>query len=158
MTVDGIALLTVSRRPRRTQAPADPGGARRVLRRQVARLEQELTELGCSAWPRTDLRGGVGGHGGARLLSLGELEELRDALAGETARLRRALDERGAEEERSRRLLEEMLLEPERHPGARVRAADFGEPSCREWEVSPSFGPLGRLMRWWRVRISSGCP
>jgi hypothetical protein len=158
MTVDGIALLTASRRHRTTQAPADPGGARRVLRRQVARLEQELTELGCSAWPRTDLRGGVSGHGGARLLSLGELEELRDALAGETSRLRRALDERGADEERSRRLLEEMLLEPGRHPAARVRAADLGEPSCRVWEVSPSFGPLGRLMRWWRVRISSGCP
>jgi hypothetical protein len=158
MTVDGIALLTVSRRPGRTQAPADPGAARRVLRRQVARLEQELTELGCSAWPRTDLRGGVRGRGGARLLSLGELEELRDALAAETAGLRRALDGRGAEEEHSRRLLEEMLLEPERHPGARVSAADLGEPSCREWVVAPRFGPLGRLMRWWRVRISSGCP
>jgi hypothetical protein len=124
----------------------------------VARLEQELTELGCSAWPRTDLRGGVSARGGARLLSLGQLEELRDALAAEVSRLRRALDERGAEEERKRRLIEEILLEPERHPGARVHAADIGEPSCRQWEAVPSFGLLGRLMRWWRVRISSGCP
>ena len=157
MTVDGIALLTASR-TQRTRAPADQGAARRALRQQVARLEQELTELECSAWPRTDIPVGVRDRGGARVLSLGELEGLRDRLAGETGRLRRALDERGGEEERSRRLLEEMLLEPRRHPGARVSAADLGEPSCREWVVSPRFGVLGRLMRWWRVRISSGCP
>jgi hypothetical protein len=140
-------------------APAeDRAAARRALRAQVARLEQELAELQCSAWPRTDLRAAVAGTSGARLLSIGQLEELRDRLAAEAARLRRALDERGAEEEQSRRLLEEMLLEPERHPGARVSAADLGEPSCREWQVSPAFGPLGRLLKWWRVRISSGCP
>jgi hypothetical protein len=158
MTVDGIALLTVARRPGRTEAPADPGGARRVLRRQVARLEQELTELGCSAWPRTDLRGGVGVRGGARLLSLGELEELRDALAAETARLRRALDERGEKEEESRRLVEEMLLEPERYKWVRVANEDIGEPGCHHWHVRPRWGVLGMLMKWWRVRISSGCP
>src|SRR3954452_6386167 len=154
----GVDLLIASRRPVTRPAPPEPGSARRALRAQVGRLEQELTELGCSAWPRTDLRGGVPGRGGARLLSLGQLEELRDALAAEVSRLRRALDERGAEEEDSRRLVEEMLLEPERHPGARVSAADIGEPSCREWEAIPALGPLGRLMRWWRVRISSGCP
>jgi hypothetical protein len=157
--VTGLDLLIASRRPRAVpRAPAGPAVARRALRAQVSRLEQELTELGCSAWPRTDLRGGVPGRGGARLLSLGQLEELRDALAAEVSRLRRALDERGAEEEASRRLVEEMLLEPERHPGARVSAADIGEPSCREWEAIPALGPLGRLLRWWRVRISSGCP
>jgi hypothetical protein len=157
--MDGMALLIAARRAPTRRAPADRSAARDALRRQVARLTRELTELECSAWPRTDLpAAGVADRGGARLLSLGELEELRDRLAVEAGRLRRALDERGAEEERSRRLLEEMLLEPERHPGARVRASDLGEPSCREWEVSPSLGPLGRLMRWWRVRISSGCP
>ena len=156
--MDGMTLLIASRRPRRIQAPADPGAARRVLRRQVARLEQELTELGCSAWPRTDLRGGVRGRGGARLLSLGELEELRDALAAETARLRRALDERGAEEEAQRCLLEEMLLEPERYKWVRVANEDIGEPGCHHWHVRPRWGVLGMLMKWWRVRISSGCP
>jgi hypothetical protein len=150
--------LTRVRRSRAVEAPADRAAARRALRAQVRRLEQELSELQCSAWPRTDMRAAVAGRAGARLLSLGELEELRDRLAAAGARLRRALDERGAGEERSRRLLEEMLLEPERHPGARVSAADLGEPSCREWRVSPAFGPLGRLLKWWRVRISSGCP
>ena len=158
MTVDGIALLTASRSRRTRRAPADRGAARRALRQQVARLEQELTELGCSAWPRTDLRGGVGGRGGARLLSLGELEELRDGLAVETARLRRALDERGEKEEQSRRLVEEMLLEPERYKWVRVANEDIGEPGCHHWHVRPRWGVLGMLMKWWRVRISSGCP
>jgi hypothetical protein len=157
--MDGIALLLGSRGAPVRRPPADRSAARGELRRQVARLTREIAELECSAWPRTDVRSaGVADTGGARLLSLGELEELRDRLAAEAGRLRRALDERGVEEEKSRRLLEEMLLEPERHPGARVRACDLGEPSCRVWEVSPSLGPLGRLMRWWRVRISSGCP
>ena len=110
MTVDGIALLTASRRQHTRRAPADRGAARRALRQQVARLEQELTELECSAWPRTDIRAKVIDRGGARVLSLGELEELRDALAAETARLRRALDERGAREEESRQLIEEMPM------------------------------------------------
>ncbi len=154
MTVHELTRLPVLP----VEAPADRGAARRALRAQVARLEQELAELQRSAWPRTDIRAQVAGRSGARLLSLGQLEELRDGLAAEAARVRRALDERGAEEEQSRRLLEEMLLEPERHPGARVSAADLGEPSCRVWQVSPAFGPLGRLLKWWRVRISSGCP
>jgi hypothetical protein len=158
MTVDGIALLTASRRQRTRRAPADRGAARRALRQQVARLEQELTELECSAWPRTDIRAEVIDRGGARVLSLGELEELRDALAAETARLRRALDERGEKEEQSRRLVEEMLLEPERYKWVRVANEDIGEPGCHHWHVRPRWGVLGMLMKWWRVRISSGCP
>jgi hypothetical protein len=141
------------------EAPADRGAARRALRAQVARLEQEIGELQCSAWPRTDIRAAaVAGQSGARLLSLGQLEELRDRLAGEAARLRHALHERGAEEEQSRRLIEEMLLEPERHPWMRVANADIGEPGCHHWHVRPRWGALGMLMKWWRVRISSGCP
>lgn len=157
--MDGMALLIAARRPRTApRAPAEPGVARRALRGQVARLEQEFTELATSTWPRTDLRGGVSARGGARLLSLGQLEELRDSLAAEVSRLRRALDERGAEEEQKRRLIEEMLLEPERHQWVRVSNAEIGEPGCHHWHVLPRWGMLGALMKWWRVRISSGCP
>ena len=145
-------------RSRVVEAPADRAAARRALRGQVARLEQELSELQCSAWPRTDIRASVVGSGGAQLLSLGQLEELRDRLAAEAARLRRALDERGAEEEESRKLIEEMLLDPERHRWVRVSNADIGEPGCHHWHVRPRWGVLGMLMKWWRVRISSGCP
>ena len=76
----------------------------------------------------------------------------------EAARLRRVLDERGADEEDSRTLIEEMLLDPERHQWVRVSNADIGEPGCHHWHVRPRWGVLGMLMKWWRVRISSGCP
>ena len=159
MTVDEHTLLLVARGSRPVEAPAeDRAAARRALRSQVARLEQELSELQCSAWPRIDIRAGVAGHGGAQLLSLGQLEELRDGLAAEAARLRRALDERGEKEEQSRRLVEEMLLEPERYKWVRVANEDIGEPGCHHWHVRPRWGVLGMLMKWWRVRISSGCP
>src|SRR3954471_23939246 len=131
----GVDLLIASRRPVTRPAPPEPGSARRALRAQVGRLEQELTELGCSAWPRTDLRGGGRARGGARLLSLGQLEELRDARAVEVSRRRRALDERGAEEEGKRRLIEEMLLDPEGHQWVRVSNEDIGEAGCHHWHV-----------------------
>jgi hypothetical protein len=154
MTVRELTSLPV----RPVEAPADRAAARRALRAQVARLEQELSGLQCSAWPRTDIRAGVAGTRGAQLLSLGQLEEQRDRLAAEASRLRRALDERGAEEEGNRCLIEEMLLDPERHRWVRVSNEDIGEPGCHHWHVRPRWGVLGMLMKWWRVRISSGCP
>ena len=69
MTVHELTLLPV----RPVEAPADSAAARRALRAQVVRLEQELSELQCSAWPRTDIRAGVTGRSGARLLSIGQL-------------------------------------------------------------------------------------
>ena len=51
-----------------------------------------------------------------------------------------------------------MLLEPEAFPYVRVSHEDIGEPGCRHWHVLPRGGLLGRLLKWWRVRISSGCP
>ena len=158
MTLDAITLLTAARRPAPVKTPTDDRAARRALRAQVARLEGELTELQCSVWPRTDMPAGVSGLSGARVLSLGQLEVLRDRLTVETSRLRRALDERGAQEEGSRVLIEEMLLDPEGHRWVRVANSDIGEPGCHHWHVRPRWGVLGMLMKWWRVRISSGCP
>jgi hypothetical protein len=73
-------------------APADERAARRTLLDQVARLEGELAQVFCATWPRTEMpRPVVAGRGGGpRILSLAELEELRDDLA---ARLREAGDE-----------------------------------------------------------------
>ena len=66
-------------------APAlpDERSARRTLLDQVARLENELSQVFCSTWPRTNVpRPLVAGRGGgARLLSFAELEELRDEKA-----------------------------------------------------------------------------
>ena len=144
----------------RPSAPPDERAARHALREQVARLEAEMAQLLSSAWPRTDVvttqPSGRGGE--SRLLSLTELEELRDGLVVRVRDMRRALDERGAEEERNRRLLEEMLLDPRGHAWVELGNEDIGEPGCRHWHARPRFGLLGMLMRWWRVVVSSGCP
>jgi hypothetical protein len=100
----------------------------------------------------------VAGRGGPRLLLLAELEELRDELAARVQHARRSLSERTYAEEQSRRLIEEMLLAPERHKWVRVSAEDIGEPGCRHWHVRPRWSFLGMLMGWWRVIVSSGCP
>jgi hypothetical protein len=136
----------------------DERAARRTLLDQVARLEEELAGLFCSSWPRKGLQFDVPGRGGPRLLSLAELEELRDDLAAQVQHSRRALTERTYVEEGKRRLIERMLLEPERHKWVRVSNEDIGEPGCKHWHVRPRWGLVGMLMDWWRVVISSGCP
>jgi hypothetical protein len=138
----------------------DERAARRTLLDQVARLEGELSSVFCATWPRTAMsRVAVAGRGGGpRLLSLAELEELRDELADRVSDARRALSDRTWVEDQNRRLIEEMLLEPERHKWRRVAAEDIGEAGCKHWHVRPRFGLVGMLMNWWRVVISSGCP
>jgi hypothetical protein len=151
--------------PLRTTAPQpvprirpDERPARRQLLDQIARLEEELSGLFCSTWPRKGCEWDVRSRGGPRVLALSELEELRDELTGRVAEARRALSDRTYEEEQNRRLIEEMLLEPERHRWVRVANEDIGEPGCKTWHVRPRWGVLGMLMSWWRVVISSGCP
>jgi hypothetical protein len=136
----------------------DERPARRTLLDQISRLEAELSGLFCSSWPRHGLEFSVSARGGPRLLSLEQLEALRDSLAERVSHARKALSERTYAEEQSRCLIEEMLLAPERHKWVRVANEDIGEPGCKHWHVRPRFGVLGMLMNWWRVRISSGCP
>jgi len=136
----------------------DERAARRSLLEQVARLEAELTSLFCSTFPRKDFDWRVSSRGGPRILSLVELEELRDDLATRLHDNRRALGERTATEERNRALIEEMMLDPAAHRWMRVGNSDIGEPGCKHWHVRPRFGVVGMFMNWWRVRISSGCP
>jgi hypothetical protein len=137
----------------------DERPARRSLLEQIARLEEELGQIFCSTWPRKGFDWDVPTRGGGpRLLALAELEELRDHLADRVQHARRALSDRTYVEEQNRRLIEEMLLEPERHRWVRVANEDIGEPGCKHWHVRPRWGVLGMLMNWWRVRISSGCP
>jgi hypothetical protein len=146
---------------RQRRSMVDERPARRALRRQVANLERELEEQRCSSWPRTApaLRAPARSRGaGPRMLDLGELEAVRDALVAELAAYREAMSERLADEERSRRLREELMLDPAANAGARVRNADVGEGGCGEVRSEPAGGVLGMLMGWWRVVISSGCP
>ena len=136
----------------------DEAAIRRQLREQVARLEAEMGALFCSAFPRTGFEWTVRSRGGPRVLSLRELEEVRDELAAKLQHNRRVLGDRTYVEELNRRRIEEMMLAPEQHKFVRVRNEDIGERGCKQWHVLPRFGLIGMLMNWWRVKISSGCP
>jgi hypothetical protein len=144
---------------RRTRvASPDERAARRSLLDQVVRLEDELSGLFTSAWHRGLGEPSVPASGGPRLLSLGQLEVLRDDLAERLDEARRALAERTLVEEGYREQIEEMLLEPSEHRWMRVSNADIGEPGCKSFHVRPRAGFLGMFASWWRVVISSGCP
>ena len=92
------------------------------------------------------------------MLSLGELEDLRDRLSIKLAQARAQLAERADREEHNRRLLERMLLEPGRYRFVRIANADLGEGGCGVWHVRPRLGLIGMLCGWWQVKLSSGCP
>jgi hypothetical protein len=136
----------------------DERAARRDLLEQVARLESDLAALFCSAYPRGGFDWAVPTRGGPRVLTLSELERLRDDLAERLHDVRRTLSDRTWVEEQNRRLIEDMMLAPEKHKWVRVGAEDIGERGCKHWHVRPRWGILGMMLNWWRVRISSGCP
>jgi len=144
--------------PPRVPVRPDEVAARRSLREQIAHLEGEFGALFCTAYPRTGFDWHVPSRGGPRVLSLVELEELRDELAERLEHNRRVLGDRTYVEELNRCRIEEMLLAPEEHKWVVIRNEDIGERGCKSWHVRPRFGLLGMLMNWWRVRISSGCP
>lgn len=137
---------------------ADERLARVELRRQIARLERELSSLFASAFPRTGIDWDVTPGGGPRVLGIGELEQVRDALATRAAEARAALDHVAGVESENRELLARLIAEPEKLKWVRISNQDIGEKGCRHWHSRPRFGLLGMLMGWWRVRLSSGCP
>ena len=92
------------------------------------------------------------------MLSLGELERVRDDLAERLVGVRRQLHARAEAEEAKRELLERMLLEPGRYKWVRVSARELGRGDCGAYHVRPRLGIVGMLMGWWHVKISSGCP
>jgi hypothetical protein len=146
------------RAPGRTVAPVDERAARAQLRRQIAALENQLSDAVISSFPHGGVQTAVPASRGPRVLTLGELEAVRDALATRLAEARAMLDERGEREEASRALLERMLLEPGRYKFVRVANRDLGEGGCGVWQVRPRLGLIGMLMGWWQVKLSSGCP
>ncbi|HEY2480189.1 MAG TPA: hypothetical protein VGI17_15860 [Solirubrobacterales bacterium] len=136
----------------------DEGLARVELRRQIGKLDLELGRLVAEGFGRVDVPHRVDAAGPPRVLGLGELEEIRDALATRIAEAHRALAERAGVEAANRELLAQMLLAPEEHRWLRISRADVGEPGCGHWHSRPVLGPIGMLMGWWRVKVSSGCP
>ncbi len=137
----------------------DEQASRADLRRQIAALEDELGRLFGSAFPRKGIEFGVPAPGGGpRVLSVDELEVVRDGLISRIREVRAVLHEHAQAEEQSRLLIEEMADDPAAHPWVRVSNEHIGEPGCRHWHSRPRWGVLGMLMGWWRVRVSSGCP
>jgi hypothetical protein len=136
----------------------DERAARRSLLDQIAKLEKELSALFCATYPRRGFEWHVRSQGGPRLLGLAELERIRDQLAERLGDNRALLGDRTYVEERNRRLIEEMMLAPEKHKWMRIGNEDIGETGCKYWEVRPRLGLIGMMMGWWRVKISSGCP
>src|SRR5436190_8949702 len=136
----------------------DERGARADLRRQIAARELALARLFGSAFPRKGIEFAVPGMGGPRLLSVDELEKVRDGLAARIQEVRADLHDYAVVEESNRELIERMTADPAAYKWVRVYNEDIGEPGCKHWHAKPKWGPLGMLMGWWRVKISSGCP
>ena len=133
-----------------------------ALRGQIARLEHESSAIVADAFPHISPAGPRARRdeaiAGPRLLTLAELERVRDRLAGHMQDLRRLAAERVEHERRARELLEGMKLEPGRYKFVRLPVRDLGEGGCGVWEVRPRLGLIGMLAGWWQVKLSSGCP
>jgi hypothetical protein len=145
--------------PARVAVPeVDERAARRMLREQIGHLERELASACLDACPRLDPGPPLPSLAGPRLLSLGELERVRDALAGRLSHVREDADAQLLRQAESRALLERMLADPPAHKWMRISNAQLGEPGCKHFHVRPRLGPIGLLMDWWHVKVSSGCP
>lgn len=138
---------------------ADERAARKQLRNQISRLEAELADLFAQAFGHTEIPHRVDAIAAApRVLDLGELEAIRDSLADRVAEARLAIAGRERVEQGNRELVREMLAAPQNFKWVRVSREDLGLPGCGHWHSRPRLGPIGMLMGWWRVKISSGCP
>jgi hypothetical protein len=137
----------------------DERQARLELRRQIGRLERELSRLFGEAFGHTEVPHQIEAVAAVpRVLDLGELEAVRDRLADRIAEARQALVERRQEEDENRELVERMLAAPQDFKWVRVSRQDLGLEGCGHWHSRPRLGPIGMLMGWWRVKVSSGCP
>jgi hypothetical protein len=132
--------------------------ARATLRAQIARLEREVSTVVIATYPRLDPGPPIPSFAGPRLLSLGELERIRDALAARLAALGAAAEEQAAHQAVALRELEQMLADPPAHKWERISNADLGRPGCTTYHVRPRAGLLGMLTGWWQVVVSGGCP
>jgi len=152
-------------RPAEDAGAAGPAhaAARRTLRAQIALLESELAQAFVTAFEMRigSLLGADAAsphRGTPRLLDLGELEQVRDELAGRLTDARALLAAATDEQAGKRELLARMQLEPGRHRFTRISCRELGEPGCGVWHVRPRLGLVGMLMGWWQVKLSSGCP
>lgn len=139
-------------------AEPDERAARRTLRSQIARLERELADAFVTAYPMGGLDQPDPVASEPHVLSLGELEQVRDELAERLRAARVSIAQRADAQEDKRLMLERMLLDPGSYRFVRIARHELGEPGCGAWQVRPRMGLIGMLMGWWQVKLSSGCP
>jgi DNA-binding transcriptional regulator YhcF (GntR family) len=136
-------------------SPEEARRARESLRGQIARLEASLAAYPEGADPYEAGRGGGPFPG---MTSLSDLERIRDDLVGRLKRARSEAEAKAEEQDLARARLERAATDPSAHKWEAGAVEGLGEPGCGRWQVSPAWGPVGALMNWWRVKISSGCP
>jgi hypothetical protein len=147
------------RRSEPASQPCDERLARAELRRQIGRLELELARLTFEGFGRLDVPYRVAAAAPVPcVLDLGALERVRDELAERVGEADAVLAAKAALETANRELLRALIESPGDHRWLRISRADLGLPGCGHWHSRPRLGPLGMLMGWWRVKISSGCP
>jgi hypothetical protein len=145
--------------PHGNRVVGDERLAREALRTQISKLERELSGLVAHTFPHiSPCDAGGERFSGPRLLTLAELERMRDRLVLRVGEIRGQVAERDELERSSRELLERMKLEPGRYKFVRLPVADLGDGHCGVWEVRPRLGLIGMLAGWWQVKLSSGCP
>ena len=130
-----------------TGLPADERAARRTLRDQIARLELELVEVDLVAHPRLPASRGVAGRAGPRLLSLGELEAVRDDLADRARDLRATRLQLADQQARARLLVDGCCWIRAATSGYAWTNDDIGEPGCKSWHVRPRLGLIRHARR-----------
>ncbi len=137
--------------PGRELSESEQRAARQSLRAQIARLEADL-----AAYPDAERK--PAGPRWPTVADIADLEAVRDDLVEQVKQARRAAANKSRREGAARAELEEMVAEPEAHKFEAISNEDLGEPGCKHYQVRPAWGPVGALMNWWRVKISSGCP
>jgi DNA-binding transcriptional regulator YhcF (GntR family) len=129
---------------------------RNELRRQIARLESLLASYPDVRKPGEPTHPLLRPKG--HVADMAELEQTRDELLERLQGAREEAERRGEGQRQARARLEEMATDPAAHKWETVTKEELGEPGCSTWEVAPKWGPVGALMNWWRVKVSSGCP
>jgi hypothetical protein len=141
---------------------AGEAAARTSLRGQIARLERRMAAVTMDLWQSRQLeplpRAGSRQRSEPRLLTLGELEAVRDALVEQVRAGEQAVGRVAESMARARVRLESMLEDPAAHRFEVLHGVELGEPSCGAYQVRPRLGLLGMLFGWWCVKLSSGCP
>jgi len=137
------------------EAPADAAAARRNLQNQIATLEAQLAPYPEERTREEDMPEAAAPP---RLVGLDELEETRDELVKRLKRAQQVAKKQSARYDAARGRLEQMVADPSAHRWEVVDREEAGEKGCGRYEVRPAWGPVGALMNWWRVKLSSGCP